>query len=177
MIKNAYGYLHARQTLMVAVMVAASCVTLRAQPDGPGGPPPDDLQPQLSSGPSVEHQLKKLTRLLTLTSDQRTQVKTILADQHQQMQALLKQSKPAKESDNASADNGFEPNSAETTRATRAALKAIREAADAKISELLTASQQTKFAAWKEKQEKAADREDDDMPPPPPDVGGGPPGV
>lgn len=173
MIETAYRYLCARRTLLMAGVLVISSVTLWAQPDWSGGPPPDDMQPQLSRGPSADRELKQLTRLLTLSADQQTQVKALLTDQHKQIEALIKQTRPAAHSDNGPG----EPPSAEAMQATREAMKTIREATNIKIAALLTADQQTKFAAWKEKREKAADRQGDDMPPPPPDGGGGPPGM
>jgi len=173
----------ARRSLLIAgVFIATSCA-LWAQPDGPGGPPPDgpppaEMQTQ-ARGPNVERQLKHLTQLLTLTADQQTQVKAILEDQRDQIEALFKQSKPAAEGDKASADSAStppEPPSQEKMEAMRAARKAIRENARTRIAALLNDEQKAKFAAWTQKREKAsAHQESEEMPPPPPDGAGGPP--
>ena len=50
----------------------------------------------------------------------------------------------------------------------------IRDAANAKISALLTDEQKAKFTAWVDKQKQREAQQGDDMPPPPPD-GGAPP--
>jgi len=173
MIEIASRYLRAPRTLWMAGLLAVGCVTLQAQPDGGppgGGPPPDDMQPQQSQGPSAKGELKQLTRQLTLTADQQTQVKALLAEQQQQIEALFKQSRPAADSDNGAGG----PPSPEAMSALRDKMKTIREATYEKIGALLSADQQSKFAAWREKQEKAQEQQGDDMPPPPPD-GGGPP--
>jgi hypothetical protein len=121
-----------------------------------------------SHGPSVERELKHLTQLLTLSADQQTQVKAVLTDQHQQIEALFK---PA-DSDKTSEE---QLPSRETMEANRAAMKALREATQTKIAALLTDDQKTKFAAWIKKHEKSSSQQDEDAPPPPPDGEGGPP--
>jgi Spy/CpxP family protein refolding chaperone len=177
------GHMPVRRALWMACVLAASCCVLQAQPDGQGGPPPDGPPPgemlQQSHGPSVERQLKQLTQLLILTTEQQAQVKVILTDQHQQIEALFNQSKPAAQNgktrtDAASSDD-WRPDF-EAMQKMRAAAKAIREDANAKIAETLTDDQKVKFAAWEKKRQKASARQEgDDMPPPPPDGEGGPP--
>lgn len=175
MMKNAYRYLRARRSLLMAGLLAATCATLWAQPDGPGGPPPGEMQGQQMRGPGVDRELKQLTRLLTLTTDQQTQVKAILADQRTQMEALFKHSMP----DNASGES--EPPSQGAMETMRASMKTLREASNDRIAAILTGDQPAKFKAWREKRAKAAER-NEGMPPdgggPPPDGGGpgGPPG-
>lgn len=201
MIENTYGHWPARRVLLMACVMAASCCVLQAQPDGegvspPDGPPPSEMQQPQSHGPSVERELKQLTQLLTLTTAQQTQVKAILTDQHQQIEALFSQSKPAEKTDKTSTDTTTSDNQRpdwEAMQKLRTAAKAIREEANGKIAESLTDDQKAKFAAWEKKRQKASARqESDDMPPPPPDGeggslpdggggappgGGGPPGV
>jgi Spy/CpxP family protein refolding chaperone len=129
------------------------------------------MQPELDQGPSAKHVLKQLTHLLTLTNDQQAQVKALLTDQQKQIEALSKRTQSAR-------DNNDGGPSQVTMMAARDEAKSIREDTYTKIAAVLTADQQTKFATWKEKQEKAAERQNQDMPPggggPP---GGGPPGV
>jgi Spy/CpxP family protein refolding chaperone len=182
MIEIANSYLNARRALLLAAVLTVSCRALSAQSDGPGGPPPGGPPPdemrQLSRGPSVERELKRLTQLLTLTSAQQAQVKTILTEEHQQMETLISQSKEAargtKASSSATDDNNQPPN-AEAMEKSRAAAKAIGEEAHAKIAAALTEDQRTKFAVWEEKREKATERQEGDDMPPPPDGDGGPP--
>lgn len=172
MIESALIGLRTRRALLVALVLAAGCVALSAQPDGPGpgGPPPFDMQSQQSRGPGAARELKQLTRLLALTDDQQTQVKAILADEYQQIDSLYKQSRPAADNNTAGG-----PPSMEAMNAMRDTVKTIRRATYEKIAALLAPDQQAKFATWRQKQEKAADRQNDDMPFPP-DGGGPPPG-
>ncbi|MDR3727346.1 MAG: Spy/CpxP family protein refolding chaperone [Terracidiphilus sp.] len=183
MIENTCGHLPARRVLWLACVLAASCCVLQAQPDGQGGPPPDGPPPgemrQQSHGPSVERELKQLTQLLTLTTAQQTQVKVILTDQNQQIEALFNQSKPVLQNGKSSTDTANSDDQRpdwEAMRKMRTAVKAIREDANAKIAETLTDDQKNKFAAWEKKGQKASARQEgEDMPPPPPDGEGGPP--
>jgi periplasmic protein CpxP/Spy len=172
----------ARRMAPVFGLSIACCCVAWAQPDGPGGPPPDGGPPpgemqQNQRGPSVDRQLKRLTQLLTLTADQQTQVKAILTDEHQQMEALFKS---AAKSGKAAADTAASEDqlpSREEMEARRAAMKTIRTDTQAKIAALLTDDQKTKFAAWEKKRAKASAQQEngDDAPPPPPDGEGGPP--
>jgi Spy/CpxP family protein refolding chaperone len=125
---------------------------------------------QSSQGPSVERQLKQLTQLLALTGDQQAQVKSILADRRQQVEALLKNSSRVKPD----ADSAPQPPSQEEMQSQRDAMKAIREASNSKIAALLSADQKAKFTAWQKKSVRSTEQADGEMPPPPPD-GEGPP--
>jgi len=146
-----------------------------SQPDGMGGPPdgPPPGGPGMErSGPNTEQELKKLTQLLTLTSEQQNKVKTILADRNQQIDTLFKEQFKQPSGDQAQP----EPPSRESMANLRTQIKSIREDAKNKITALLTADQKTKFLAYAKKSDKSAQQDmDDDMPPPPPD-GDGPPG-
>lgn len=166
----------ARRTLLIGGVLAGSCCVLWAQPDGPMGPPPDgstpgEMQQQRPHGPSVDRELKQLTKMLTLTTEQQTQAKAILTDQHQQMEALFKQSNP---SSNAASSDEQRP-SHEAMESMRSSMKAIRDDAHAKIAAILTDDQKAKYAAWEKKQQSKSRQDGDDMPPPPPDGDGGPP--
>jgi len=158
------------RALTLASLAAVSCAALQAQSDGPPpGPPPGDMQDGQQQGPGVDRQLKHLTKLLTLTTDQQPQVKTILTDERQQMKALFDQTRSA----STSGDSGGPP-SPESMKAQRTQMSLIRDAANAKISALLTDEQKAKFTAWVDKQKQREAQQGDDMPPPPPD-GGAPP--
>jgi Spy/CpxP family protein refolding chaperone len=188
----------ARRTLLLAGVLIASCCALSAQPDGSMGPPPDgpppggmqaNMQEQLR-GPGVERQLKRLTQLLTLSQVQQAQVKAILTDQRQQVEALFNPAKAAAETGSASSaasdktassaassatsgeDQPFDREAIETLRA---AVKSIHEETRTKIAALLTDSQKATYAAWETKREKAAARDQSEDMPPPPDGGDGPP--
>jgi Spy/CpxP family protein refolding chaperone len=183
MVDFPYYLLLARRSVLLASVFVASCCALWAQTDGPGGPPPGGPPPgemqMQARGPNVERQLKQLTQLLTLSEEQQTRVKAILLDQRQQIEALFKQSKTGAEGDKASTDSAAaqpEPPSPEKMEALRAARKAIREDAHARIAALLTDDQKAKFAAWRQRRERSAAREEsEEMPPRPPDGEGGPP--
>jgi Spy/CpxP family protein refolding chaperone len=182
----------ARRTLLLAGVLIASCCALWAQPGGsmgppPDGPPPGGMQanmPEQLSGPGVERQLKRLTQLLTLTEAQQAQVKAILTNQRQQVEALVKPAKASANTGSASAagdgktaSNEDQPPDREVMEALRAAVKSIHEETRAKIAAVLTDSQKTTYAAWEAKREKAAAKQEqsEDMPPPPPDGEDGPP--
>jgi Spy/CpxP family protein refolding chaperone len=124
------------------------------------------MQQQQTYTTSLKSELKQLTKALTLTPDQQTQVKAVLTDRNQQIEALFQRSMPA--SREAMAEN-------------QAAVKTVRSEAQTKIDALLTDDQKTKYAAWNKKQAKAEARQvNGEMPPPgdggPPPGGGGGPG-
>jgi Spy/CpxP family protein refolding chaperone len=165
---------HVRRLLVMTSVLVASCCALWAQPDGP---PPGDMQQQMSPGPSADREMKQLVQVLTLTQDQQAKVKVILTDQQQQIQALFKQPKTSAKSDKSAdtADND-QPSGPEAMMALRTQMKAIRAAANEKIATLLDDTQKPKFEAWLDKRQKAeAQQESEDMPGPPPDGGDGPP--
>lgn len=182
MIEMAFKRLLLRQALLMASVLAVSCGALQAQSDGSGGPPPDGPPPGESQqtpehGPSVERELKQLTHSLALTTEQQAQVKAILTDKHEQIEALFNQSKQSTQNGKTSADaaSGDDQRpSAEAVEQSRAAVKAIREDASAKIAALLTDDQKTRFAALEDARQKAEAKQDE-LPPPTPDGGGGPP--
>lgn len=168
------------RTVAVAALAASFALALRAQTDGPPpGPPPGDFQGGQQQGPPAERQLKHLTKLLTLTQDQQTQIKPILTEEDQQIKALFDQARAAQTGTNAQSDSSAQDNrpSPEAMAAMRTQMKALREAANVKIAALLSDTQKAKFSSWLEQQQKReAQRDQDDMPPPPPDGdGGGPP--
>jgi Spy/CpxP family protein refolding chaperone len=135
---------------------------------------------QHQRGPSVEQQLKQLTKLLTLTTEQQTQVKAILTDEHQKITDLFKVEKltaenTAKTSDSDAAPEANQPARQEALETRRAAIKDIRDDTHVRITAVLSADQKTKYEAWEKKHAKASRQQDEDVPPPPPDGEGGPP--
>jgi hypothetical protein len=160
-------YLIARRALLLGSLLIASSFTLWAQADGPDGPPPDGpppgMQDDVPRARSVDREFRQLVQLLTLTDAQQTQVKTLLAEQRQQIVDLHKALQN---------DSGQDP------RASRDKVEAIRDATETKIAALLDDAQKPKFADWQQKRKAAVERrrrQDDQPPPPPPDGGGGPP--
>jgi Spy/CpxP family protein refolding chaperone len=160
----------ARSSFFFTLLAAAAALPLVAQPDGGLGPPPDAMeQPSSSRGPSVDRELKQLTKQLTLTADQQTGVKTVLTERNQKIGELMRSMRSSGEASQPG------PPSQEQFEQMRSQMKAIRDDANTKISALLTADQATKFAALLK--ERARHGDDGQMPPgPPPDGGmGGPP--
>ena len=76
--------------------------------------------------PTIEEQLKGMTEYLGLTAEQQSQIKPILEDSRQQMQALMKDDSLSRED-----------------RVGK--MRSIREATDAKIREVLNDDQKKKF--------------------------------
>lgn len=136
MFEFTYGLLLARRALLTASILIASCCALYAQADTQAAPP--------ANGPAagemyhhrhgVERQLKQLSRVLSLTDDQKTQVKSLLQAQHQQMEQLR----------NSTAQNG----QANEAQPNREQIQAIRQDTKTKIEGLLNDDQKTKFEAW-----------------------------
>lgn len=155
---------------LACVGLSLGWYTALAQQDGPPPPPPDQAQQSPGErGPSPERELKMLTRLLTLTTDQQTGVKTVLEQQRSQMQALRTQ-----------AQSSSTEQTPETRKARRAQAEQIREESDTKIAALLDDSQKKIFAGWEARRKqqmerRGRDNQDGNPPPPPPDGGGPPP--
>jgi Spy/CpxP family protein refolding chaperone len=161
------------RALALAAAAAVFASTLHAQADGPPpGPPPGDMQSGPDQGPGVDRQLKRLTKMLTLTADQQAQIKPILVYEQQQIKTLFDEARSSAKSDGADAGG---PPSQEVMTAQRTQMKLIREASNTKIAALLTEPQRAKFSTWLEKQKQREAQQGDDMPPPPPDGEGGPP--
>ncbi|WP_420237496.1 Spy/CpxP family protein refolding chaperone [Telmatobacter bradus] len=164
--------------LILAALLILTGAPLFAQDGGQGGPPPGGGPPdgmdggsQQQRGPSIDRQLKQLTKQLSLTPDQQTNVKAILTEQHQKMSDLMQSMRPA--GGQASSDDSQRPDP-EQFEKMRTAMKALRNESNAKIAALLTESQLAKFNALLKQQSQ---RDNQDGPPgPPPDGGeGGPP--
>jgi periplasmic protein CpxP/Spy len=153
MVELAYGFLLARRALVFAGLLVAFCCSAWAQSDATPAPPPPG---QHWRGPGVERELDHLTRILSLTPEQQTQVKTLLTSQRQQMEALR--------AANASAEPG--PPSPEQ----REKMTAIRKDTDDKITALLTDEQKPKFAAWQQQRQQMMERRGGPGGPPPADA-------
>lgn len=96
-----------------------------SQGSAPSGPPPDGRGP---GGDMEARRLEMLTKHLSLTTEQQTQVKAILDDQKTQMEALRNDTSTSREEK-------------------RPKMMALRKASDDKIRALLTDEQKTKFDA------------------------------
>jgi Spy/CpxP family protein refolding chaperone len=137
---------YARRTLLAGVL-AVSCCALWAQNDAP---PAGEMGRR---GGNPERELQRLTQVLSLTPDQQTQVKGLLAERRQKMEELRK---------NADA-------SGQATPPSREQAEAIRNDTDTKISALLNNDQKGKFAALQqERKARMQQRQGGDAPPPPP---------
>lgn len=142
-----YGYMLAKRTLLLASVVVISCCTLVAQNDAP---PAGQMQRR---GGNPERQLQMLTQRLGLTPDQQSQVKALLADQGQKMEALRSGSGDA-------TGQGARPN--------REQMDAIRNDTDTKINALLNDDQKAKFAEWQQERKARMERRQGPNEPPPP---------
>lgn len=146
-----------RGLLIAAFLVAIPLVgspTLQAQNDAPpAGPPPGGMHGR--GGP--ERELEHLTQMLSLTADQQSQVKTLLTERRQKMEALR---------------NSNSETSGQAATPRREQMESIRNETDTKITALLNDDQKTKFAAWQaERKARMEHREGggpDGAPPPPP---------
>lgn len=165
---------------LVALLLGSAASFVSAQPDGGfgpppgGGPPPDGMDAGQQHGPNLDRELKKLTKLLTLTADQQTKVKAILTERNQQIGDFFKANAPKRDNGDAKSSDDAQPAPDEQFEKMRTALKAIRGTANGKIAALLTEAQAPKFDAYLKQQAKA----EQEMGPggPPPDGGGGPGG-
>jgi hypothetical protein len=114
--------------------------------------------------PNVSSDLKKLTKLLALSTAQQEDVKAILTDQRAQLQAAIKKAEKAQPADQSGPPGGSLWES----------FRSIRQDTNSRIEALLSSDQAEKFTAWQKKQQK----DEMHMGPggPPPDGGGPPPG-
>ncbi len=137
-----------RRGLLLAGILFATCGALWAQNDAPPAGP-------MHRRGTPEHELQQLSQTLSLTADQQTQVKAILAERRQKMEALRNPS--------AGTDAASQP------AAPHQQMKQIRDETDAKITALLNDDQKAKFAAWQQQRKERMERhEGHDGPPPPP---------
>jgi protein CpxP len=128
MIQNSSRVFVWRGLLMAAILVV-SCGALLAQNDAPSA------APMHQRGGNPERELQQLTRALSLTADQQTQVKALLTEQRQKMEALRNSSSDA---------------SSQAAPSRREQMESVRNETDTKITALLNDDQKTKFAAWQQ---------------------------
>ena len=105
-----------------------------AQSDTPAQQPPPTA-PGGRHGMSVDEQLARMTKELNLTPDQATQIKPILTDRRQQMEAL-RQDQATSQTDK------------------MAKMKSIRDDSNTKIEAVLNDTQKQQFAAMQAKQQQ-----------------------
>jgi Spy/CpxP family protein refolding chaperone len=128
MIQNSSRVFVWRGLLMAAILIV-SCGAVWAQNDAP------PAGPMHQRGGNPERELQQLTHVLSLTADQQTQVKALLAEQRQKMEALR---------------NSNSDTSSQATPSRREQMESIRNDTDTKITAFLNDDQKTKFAAWQQ---------------------------
>jgi periplasmic protein CpxP/Spy len=147
MFELTYGFLLARRLLLSASILFTSCCVMAAQTDSQPNAPanPQATGEMHSHRHGVERQVKRLTNLLALTPDQQSQVKAILAEQHQQMEQLR----------NSAAQNG---QTGQAAQPDREQMRSIRQDTRAKIEALLNDDQKTKYEAWIQQRQERMQR-------------------
>jgi periplasmic protein CpxP/Spy len=153
MLQNRIRVFTQRGLLIAAFLVAIPIVgntALWAQNEAPPAGPMHGR-----GGP--ERELEHLTQMLSLNADQQTQVKALLTEQRQKMEAL-RNGGP-----NADASSQGAPR--------REQMESIRNDTDTKITALLNDDQKTKFAQWQaQRRERMEHRQGggpEGAPPPP----------
>ena len=114
--------------LLVAGLLFSTTTSAQVAPAAPAAPAAHKLI-------DADVQVKYFTRLLTLTADQQSKLKPIIADRNQQVTALYNE---------ASGD----------PKTTTSRWKAIMAEADTKILAILTDDQKPKYADWKVQQQQ-----------------------
>jgi periplasmic protein CpxP/Spy len=131
------------------------CIGSAVVAQEPAAPPPDQAQPGPGAGGprhmDPDQQLKHLTNTLDLSADQQSQIKPILVDRDQQMQAVF-------------ADQSL----AQPDRRTKA--RSIMQESNGKIEAILNDQQKQKY----EEMQQHMRRGGAGGPPPPPPAGGSP---
>ncbi|MFZ0742831.1 MAG: hypothetical protein WAM85_00400 [Terracidiphilus sp.] len=113
-------------------------------------PPPPQEQGQSGRGPGrmdPDQMLKHMTKQLDLTADQQSQIKPLLVDRQQKMQAVFQDDSLSRED-------------------RRAKMRSIQEDTHSKIEAVLNDQQKQKFEAM---QNRMGRRRGENGPPPPPD--------
>jgi periplasmic protein CpxP/Spy len=155
MFEFGYGLLLARRALLTASILIASCCALYAQGDTQAAPPANGPSggEMYHHGPQVQRELKQLSRVLSLTDEQQTQVKTILEAQHQQIEQLRNSTAPSGQ--------------AAESQPSREQIEAIRQGTNSKIEALLNDEQKTRFEAWlQQRKERMEQRRGQEAPAP-----------
>jgi Spy/CpxP family protein refolding chaperone len=132
-----------RRGLLIAGILAVTCSAVWAQNGSQAESQPAGQMGR--RGGNLERQLKHLTRMLSLTPDQQTQVKSLLAERRQKMAELRKSS------------SGGDA-SAQAAPPSREQMQAIRNETDIKMSVLLNEDQKAKFAAWQQERNARMER-------------------
>jgi len=153
--KLIFGNSLAKRTLLLAGVLAVACTAVWAQndaaPAGPGGRP---------RGGNPERELQMLTHRLSLTADQQAQIKPLLAERTQKMEAL----------------RSAAPSADTATAPRREQMEAIRNETDTKITALLNDEQKTKYSVLQQERKDRMEHRgsgpgSDNAPPPPPPSG------
>jgi periplasmic protein CpxP/Spy len=137
------------QAAMLAVCTGALCTVPMMAQDATPPPPPQGEMGRGHGGPGMGDQVEFLTKKLSLTPDQVTQVKAIDADTMKQASAVRNDTSLSRPD-------------------MRAKMMDIHKAAQDKIRAILTDDQKTKYDAMQaEMQEKMKERRQGGGPPPP----------
>jgi len=152
MFEVCYGFLLARRALVLAGALMASCCALWAQSDAQTGPAANGPAAGEMHRRGPERELKELTRVLSLTPDQRAQVKTLLEARRQQIEQMRNSPAPA-----ASAGES-------SPQSNREQFHTIWQDTNTKIEALLTDDQKTKFTAWQQQRRQRMRRHGPDGP-------------
>ena len=118
-------------TLLAACLFAMAALAQQNPPAQGSGDQKQGGHGHMGMGPgmgNVDDHVKELTTKLNLTADQQTKVKAILEEHHQQMQAMMKDDSMSKEDKHAK-------------------MMSMHDSVHAKVRELLTDEQKTKFDA------------------------------
>jgi len=143
-------------------------------PDMGGMPGDGGMDQQYTYKPTAASDLKSLTKKLKLTDDQQTQIKTILSDRDQQITDLVNQASAARKASNSSSNSSTasgaqSSNNPGQMMAVFMKERTIKESANTKIEEVLTADQMKKFESWV----KSQSQNESGMGGPGGDMGGG----
>jgi Spy/CpxP family protein refolding chaperone len=139
---------------LAGVLALGVTAAARAQDNPP--PPPDQSQAGPPSGGrgmrmDPDRQLARLTQALNLTTDQQAQIKPLLVERQQKIQALMQDQSVSQED-------------------RRAKARTISEGTNVSIKALLTEDQKQKFAAMQERmRNNGPGGGGPGSPPPPPD--------
>lgn len=117
----------ATRALLIAVCAVAALPAIAQESTTPPPPPPGQGRGGPGGPGGQERMVEMLTRRLSLTPDQVTQVKAIQAENHKQAMAM-------RDDNTAGADR-------------HAKMEAMRQAEQAKVREILTDEQKTKYDA------------------------------
>jgi hypothetical protein len=162
MIELLYIFSLTRRALLMCSILIGNCLILRGQTVGSTAHQPNSPGPAQAAGENgahIERELRILTERLELTDGQKPQVKSLLAEQQQQIEDFRRSIQ----------------NDPGTAGSADAKVQAIRNATEAKIAALLSEGQKLAFAIWQEQRNAMQRRhQQEDMPPPLPDPIGGP---